>query len=707
MKNRILFSIVLTVFSVVFTVSAKQEKYTKHTVANGETINTIAQRYKVTPYDIYSLNPDSQNGIQLNSVLLIPASTSVVVLHASQSAKQSSNPSTHLVQPKETLYSISKQYGVTIDALKAANGDLLNNGLKIGQNIKIPSGNGQAVAASKPAEPSKVVTPAASKPAASKPTVVKATPKTETPKGETTYHIIEPKETKYGISKKYGMTIPELERLNPQIVSEFPIGFKLVVSGNAVNQSVVETATRGGAESSVAKPAVEVTKPVAETQKPAVETPTATTPETSSTKKYLEEYVVKPKETIPSIANDYGMSEQELISLNPELKRGIKLGMILRVPKGQRKEPVKKEQGNLLKTINTNARKQLALLLPFNITKLESDTINSTQARLKKDKFLNLTLDFYSGALMAIDSAKVLGMNVDIKILDSQETKNSSNVAALVQQNNLQSMDAIVGPFYQSNVEKLAELVEPTKTPVISPLSKEDGKKYSNLYQSMPLPDVLRSSIFNFMKAKGGNIIAVIDNKKGSVKQYIQSFQPDVKIVGLSEKGSFVADSLKATFQKDKLNYVVLASESTGMILATTNAMLAAQKDYQVQLVILEQNDTFDFEEISLTRLTKLKLLYPSLSRPNETDEANQFDAKYKKINKIIPNQYAIRGFDVTFDTLLRLAQDKTFEETVQSSPSEQIENKFDYVQNATYGYSNNGIYILYYDTDLTIKEAL
>ena len=704
MKNRILFSIVLTVFSFVFTVSAKQEKYTKHTVANGETINTIAQRYKVTAYDIYSLNPDSQNGIQLNSVLLIPASTSVVVLHASQSNTQSDNPNTHLVQPKETLYSISKQYGVTIDAIKAANGDLLNNGLKIGQNIKIPSGNGQAIATSKPSEPLKVVTPAASKP-----TVVKATPKTETPKGETTYHIIEPKETKYGISKKYGMTIPELERLNPQIVSEFPIGFKLVVSGNAVNQSVVETATRGGAgtsdselakKSSVAKPVVEVTKPV-------VATPTATTPETSSTKKYLEEYVVKPKETIASIANDYGMSEQELISLNPELKRGVKLGMILRVPKGQRKEPVKKEQGNLYKTINTNARKQLALLLPFNITKLESDTINSTQARLKKDKFLNLTLDFYSGALMAIDSAKVLGMNVDIKILDSQETKNSSNVAALVQQNNLQSMDAIVGPFYQSNVEKLAELVEPTKTPVISPLSKEDGKKYSNLYQSMPLSDVLRTSIFNFMKAKGGSIVAVIDTKKGSVKQYIQSFQPDVKIVGLSEKGSFVADSLKATFQKDKLNYVVLASESTGMILATTNAMLAAQKDYQVQLVILEQNDTFDFEEISLTRLTKLQLLYPSFSRPNETDEANQFDAKYKKINKIIPNQYAIRGFDVTFDTLLRLSQDKTFEETIQASPSEQIENKFDYVQNATYGYSNNGIYILYYDTDLTIKEAL
>ncbi|MES2409804.1 MAG: LysM peptidoglycan-binding domain-containing protein [Bacteroidota bacterium] len=689
MKNRILFSIVLTLFSFVFTVSAKQEKYTKHTVAKGETITMIAQKYKVTPYDIYSLNPDSQNGIQLNNVLLIPPSASVVVIHSSQNAAQGDNPSTHLVQPKETLYSISKQYGVTIDALKAANGDLLNNGLKIGQNLKIPSGSGQTAVASRPVETPKV--------AASKPAVVKAVPKVETPKGETTYHIIEPKETKYGISKKYGMTIPELERLNPQIVSDFPIGFKLVVSGNAVNQAVSESATRGVAESSGPKP-------TAETAKPSTETVTAPT---SSTKKYLEEYVVKPKETILSIANDYGMTEQELISLNPELKRGIKLGMILRVPKGQRKEPVKKEQGNLLKTINTNARKQLALLLPFNISKIESDTINSTQARLKKDKFLNLTLDFYSGALMAIDSAKVLGMNVDIKILDSEETKNSSNVAALSQQNSLHGMDAIVGPFYQSNVEKLAELMEPTKTPVVSPLSKEVGKKYTNLYQSMPSSELLRSSIFDYMKSKNGNIIAVVDNKKGSVKQYIQEIQPDVRVAGLSAKGTFVADSLKILLQKDKLNYVVLASESTGMILATTSAMLNAQKEYQVQLVILEQNDTFDFEEISLTRLTKLKLLYPSLSRPNETDEANQFDAKYKKVNKIIPNQYAIRGFDVTFDTLLRLSQDATFEETVQASPSEQIENKFDYVQNATYGYSNNGIYILYYDTDLTIKEAL
>lgn len=674
MKNRIIFSL-LFVLGTVVSSSAKQDKYLKHTVAKGETITLIAQKYKVTPFDIYKLNPDSQNGLQLNSVLLIPPSTAETKpsVTIQTQPKPSQNPTTHLVVAKETLYSISRQYGVSVDALKEANAELLKDGLKIGQTIKIPSGSGAAAA---PAVQKEVVKEV------SKP-VVKTEIKEETPKGNVTYHIIEPKETKYGISKKYGMTIQELERLNPGIANDFPVGMKLVVSGNA--------------------PAANAVKPAVSAD-PITEKPKDVNP--SSGKKYLQEYVVKPKETIQSIANDFGMSEAELIQLNPELKKGVKLGMILRVPMVEKANVPKKEQGNLLKKINTNARKQLALLLPFNISKIESDTVNSTQARLKKDKFLNMTLDFYSGALMAIDSAKVLGLNIDITILDSQETKNTSNVATLAQQNNLAANDAVIGPFYQANVERLAELLEPTKTPVISPLSKELGKKYANLYQSMPSVDQMRSAVFQFMKTKGGNIVAVVDAKKGSVKQYLQEMQSETKIVGLSAKGTFVADSLRIHLQKDKMNYVVLASESTGMILAATNAMLAAQKDYPLQLVIMEPNETLDFEEISLTRLTKLKLLYPSLSRPNDTEEANQFDAKYKKLNKIIPNQYAIRGFDVTFDTLLRLSQEKTFEETIQSDASEQIENKFDYVQNATYGYSNNGIYILNYDIDLTIKEA-
>ena len=142
------------------------------------------------------------------------------------------------------------------------------------------------------------------------------------------------------------------------------------------------------------------------------------------------------------------------------------------------------------------------------------------------------------------------------------------------------------------------------------------------------------------------------------------------------------------------------------MIFATTNTLLNALSEYQIRLVILEPNETLDFEEIALSRLTKLKLTYPSLTRENESDNAKIFEKEYKKKNKIFPTQFATRGFDITFDTLLRLAQDKTFEETITDTASEQVENKFDYSKKISGGYINKGVYILQYNSDLTISNA-
>ena len=222
----------------------------------------------------------------------------------------------------------------------------------------------------------------------------------------------------------------------------------------------------------------------------------------------------------------------------------------------------------------------------------------------------------------------------------------------------------------------------------------------------MPQNDAIKNAMFNYMHSKNANIIAVVDSKKMAIKQYLQDYQKDVKLVGINDKGGFVADSIKKYFVKNKMNYVILASEKTGVIFTVTNTMQSAMKDYQVQLVILEPNETLDFEEIALSRLTKLKMAYPSASKENETEEAQQFAVAYKKKNRIFPSQYAIRGFDLTFDTMLRLSQGQTFEDSINANASEQIESKFDYAKKLSGGYANNGIYILYYDEDLTIKQA-
>ena len=645
----------LTFFVVLFFIyfpSQAQNKVIQHNVTKGETINQIAQKYKVTPYDIYQLNPDAQSGLKPNTILLIPQNSGKQVVFQTKK----STPSTmHQVMPKETLYGIEKKYGVTDEALKQANPFLEKEGLQIGQTLTIPS---NVILKNK-------------------------TPITE----KVVFHYVLPKETKYSIAKQYGITIEELERKNPEVVTNLPEGFKLLIKGNP------ETS----------RPKLDKTVPVTESKKEIV---TTNPVKTASAVNYLN-YIVKPKETLYSLSKMAGISQEELTALNPELAQGVIEGMVLKFPATIAFSPqVKKEYTELSNNKQSSGRKKLVLLLPFNISKIQGDTVNSTAMRLKKDKFLNMTLDFYAGALIAIDSAKTLGLNIDVKIFDSQETKNSSNVAALIKNNDLENSDAIIGPFYQSNVEKTAELLLPNQVPVISPLSKDLGASYANIFQSIPAPEAVKNAMFDYMRSKGGNMVAVVDKKKGSIIQFIKENHKDVRFSALTENGGVSAENLKSLFVKDKINYVVMETGNTGMIKTTIAAMLSAMPSFKVQLVILEPNETLDTDEINFGNLTKLKLMYPSVTRENESPEALIFEKEFRKKNKIYPSVFATRGFDLTFDTMLRLSQDKKYQETIDAAATEQIDNKFEFYKKEDGGYNNKGIYILYYDTDLTIKEA-
>jgi len=626
-----------------------QGKTTTHKVEKGETINQIAQKYKVTPFDIYQLNPDAQSGLKPNSILLIPNSSAKKAINVQ--SKKGTATVTHLVAPKETLYGIEKKYGVSDEALKQANPFLEKDGLQIGQILTISS---NAVLKNNTSITEKVV-----------------------------YHYVLPKETKYSIAKQYGITIEELERKNPEVVSNLPEGFKLLIKGVALKADKTVVAVEPKKE-------IVVTAPIKNT--------VATN--------YLN-YVVKPKETLYSLSKMVGITQEELIALNPLLSEGVIEGMVLKVPATiVFSQETKKEYTELSKNTYGNSRKKLTFLLPFNVSKIEGDTVNSMAMRLKKDKFLNMTLDFYAGALMAIDSAKTLGLDIDVNIFDSQETKSSSNVAYLIKNNDLEDSDAIIGPFYQSNVEKAAEILLPNQVPVISPLSKDLGVSYANIFQSIPAPEAVKNAMFDYMRSKGGNIVAVVDKKKGSVIQFIKENHKDVQFSTLTANGGVSAENLKSLFVKDKINYVVMETGNTGMIKSTIAAMLSAMATYKVQLVILEPNETLDTDEINFLNLTKLKLMYPSVTRENKSQEALIFEKEFRKKNKIYPSIFATRGFDITFDTMLRLSQDKKYQETIDATATEQIDNKFEFYKKENGGYTNKGIYILYYDTDLTIKVA-
>ena len=70
------------------------------------------------------------------------------------------------------------------------------------------------------------------------------------------------------------------------------------------------------------------------------------------------------------------------------------------------------------------------------------------------------------------------------------------------------------------------------------------------------------------------------------------------------------------------------------------------------------------------------------------------------------PNKYAVRGFDLTLDLLLRLAsEDDLYKASSSDIETEYVENKFRYSKKMFGGFYNEAVYVVKYD-NLTIVEA-
>lgn len=181
-----------------------QEKYIKHTISKGDNITSIAKKYGVKPKAITDANPNAPKILKLNSVLLIPNTNQTVAAVTNETAVNNA-PGTHEVLAKETLWGISKKYNVSVEDLKTANPLLETEGLKIGQQISIPSTNNTVAVSEKPIDDLKIVTDVE--------VVVE----------------VQPKETKYAIAKRYGITVAELEKQNPFIKGKLPVGYVLKI----------------------------------------------------------------------------------------------------------------------------------------------------------------------------------------------------------------------------------------------------------------------------------------------------------------------------------------------------------------------------------------------------------------------------------------------------------------------------------------------
>lgn len=636
-----------------FQLTYAQFNFKQHKVVKGEDVYSIAKEYGTTPEAIYQLNPTAKQGIQPNTIIVLPN-----VITPPEKRVEGITFKKHRTKSKETLYSVAKKYKVTVDDIKEHNDFLNIDPLRKGDIIRIPL----------PAN--KVVRKIGGNTA--KGTVVVM----ETTTPGTKFYTVQPKDTRYGVARKFGITIPEMENMNPNLGEGFPIGQQILVSSKeAFEQSAAEAASN---------PAYEL-------------------------------YEVLPKETLYSLGRRYEISVDSIEMLNPNVKEGLKSGMVLRLPNiGTAGLALPGEEPmvvNLQNKIQNPKTKNIAIMLPFGINSVDFSDEEKVKEYLNKSKVVRLTVDFYSGALMAVNEAKKKGISSHIEVCDTQ--KSDKQVAKLISQKDLKTYDAIIGPLYQKNVEKAASILNSSNVPVFSPISNKELKtNYTNLYQTKPSSSVLEDKMIAFVKKDTlpKNMIIIADSKSGSIKERLKIQFPEAKILDPKDGNFLKEDDLIKVIGEEPTElrtWVFLESKSMELISNVIPFLNARAKTHKITLFTTSKSNAYDSESVLNQHLSKLNLHYPSVYNEASSAYKTRFTGDYIAKYGVRPNNYATRGYDLTYDLLLRLAAKKDEEQLSEGNLlTEYVENKFYYKANEKGGFTNASCYILKYVEGLEIKEV-
>lgn len=297
-----------------------------------------------------------------------------------------------------------------------------------------------------------------------------------------TFHTIQAGETLYQLTVKYNVSAQAICDANPGLsASNFRIG------------QVISIPTEN--------PAAPVSKPK--------ETHPTVTP-SASQKDWKEMHKVERKETIFSICQEYGITQEDLLELNPELKTGkLRKGMFLFIPYPKQSQPKSSSTSVAVSTPSNEelfnqskiARKnfktiQAAVLLPF------TSTNNDEQSRM---------VEYYEGFLIALDSLKRQGISVDLYTYNTKG--NASTVSNILNKPEMKNMDIIFGPAHTDQISTLAEFAKRHKIRLVVPFAPKVDQVFNNpmIYQINTPQSYLYSEVYEHFlrKFKQTNVIFV------------------------------------------------------------------------------------------------------------------------------------------------------------------------------------------------------
>lgn len=607
-----------------FSFFAQDKKFITYKVKEGESIQSISKALSITPYDLLKLNPDVKDNVSTNDIIIIPNKNYDPLEDISNADLSGIGDKDivvdkyiyHEVVPKETIYSIIKTFNISEEELTASNPFLADNGLKIGQVIRIPLKIDESELNAKDAS--------------------------------TQPYLVKAKETKYSIAKKFGISIDELEQLNPKIAQQ----------GLQIDDVIIVPS-----------------EPVEKTDEAFVF------------------YEVQKLETLYSITKKFDITEDELIALNPEVSDGIKEGMLLKLPnRRDMSKPL------FVDVIPKDTALKMAMMLPF---KSRRDSLN-----FESDRLLQITTDFYFGALMAIDSLQKQGLSIHMKVYDTENSKEVSK--KISNEVELQEFDLVIGPMFLSNVKAVSANLKYGKPFIASPISTKDHSRIDNkkLIQERASLENYTDEMMDFVKANYENqdLIVIKNDSKKSEEQFnriigdIRALNPEKEVKILApEDGYIKPDDFKVfrdTLDRNIVNWFFVTDTEPAYLGDVFNNLGVFPEVDSLMVFGFEKDRNYN--KIDNNFLARVHFHYPSNSYIDYDHLAyKQFEAAYKRTYYTLPSSYAVEGFDLTYDLLVRLAKGTNF---FEQGVSERVSTKYEFIENTSGGILNKGIFIVTYD---------
>jgi len=606
-------------FIGIISVLAQQKKFITYKVLDGETVKSISKKLAITPYDLLKLNPDVIDEIGVNDIIIVPNKNYDPKKDIENGDLSSVGIKDIIVDgyiyhetlKGETLYSLLKNFSVSREILNELNPLLLKYGLKEAQIVKIPV----RIDAIKILEKEKATQP----------------------------YLVKSKETKFGIARKYGISIAYLEALNPKIKEK-----------GLQNNDVILVPSKV-----VNKPKVDL-------------------------------YKIKKSETLYGLSNKFGVSQEELIAKNPQLRDGVKEGSYIKIPSIDVKEiPLfldKKIEGLQL---------NVAIMLPF---QSKRDSLD-----FEKDRLLQISTDFYFGALQAIDLLKQKGLSMQVKVYDTQKSefvsKQLSNKVAF------EDYDVVIGPLFFKNIKTVSENLKFKKAVIISPISQKSHASISNkkVIQEVASNNVLALEMLQFIKKNYSNqkLLLIVDDEVNanirfnSIYKEVKALDTLNKIVILKPKGGYIKPEIyKENIKEGVDNWILVIGTAETFIRDVFNNLGVSAEENKITLFLFEKGENFD--KIDNNYLARVNCHYPTPVFLDKTTASYiNFENKYKETYYLEPSKYAVQGFDITYDVLMRLAVNKNL---TSQGLSQRLATKYHFIENTSGSTVNQGMFIVKYE---------